>query len=437
MKSVKYITLGLLVAVATALGAVQPTQAWHIGPLADNSGYCKNQPPNDWKNQLTTRYGFDQTNMDYYVFCSNNSGRDLVYIFAPKLYVLVGSSSGYGYTANFENILARSSDVSTGTARYISQNFYNGQWYDYSTNDSTFSTMTIGGVSYRGMTDFHDYGSSVNPGKKPIFTSAPGSFDLLNPFNVTDFTNYQYSLFTEPYDRAPIIDYSVIEKKGTFTPQKPENISATGIHWLISYGSIEGNPQLETWETTTEINGQEAKQFIFDFPYMAKQNQDNVFGSYSIQAWTVDGNGDRLSFITSMLIVLKENYYNYYEGSCTNGDCETTPISNDAIDTNQQVCNFTDQFPYINFDSCTQSFKNILNKLSFGKIDLRGNIPKTTTECHALNTFDDWLNLPSGYVVCPQFSTEIRDIVTPFVTFLLGIITFTFLLNHGKNGYEQ
>lgn len=431
----KLLSLFAAIACACAFGA-QSASAWHIVPLVTNSGYCQNQPPNDWKNQLTTRYGFDQVHMDYYVFCSNNSGRDIVYIFAPKLYVLVGSIAGYEYNANRENILARSSDVSTGLAKYIHQNFYNGQWYDYSTNNDLFTPTTIGGVSYRGLSDFNDYGNSVNPGKKPIYTSAPGSFDLLNPFNVTDFTNYQYSLFTEPYDPAPSIDYEVIDHNAKFQSKAPTNITSTGIHWLVTYGSIDGDPQLQTWETDTSIVGSDIEPFNFEFPFIADSDEENKFGSYNIQAWFTDDSGGRTSFITSMLLVLRANTFNYFEGNCSSTDCESTPISDRAIDITHNVCNFSETFPFIDFDACKNNVQSIANKLSFGKINFTDKIVAGNATCHQLNFFDDWLHLPSGYMVCPQFNSEIRSIITPFVTFILGIITFRFLVNRGQNGYK-
>jgi len=81
----------------------------------------------------------------------------------------------------------------------------------------------------------------------------------------------------------------------------------------------------------------------------------------------------------------------------------------------------TDTFPYFNMDSCWSATMSVYELLFTGKI----LFPNWTFDatCHSMNTLDDWLGLQSGYVLCPQFPANIRNTVTPFIAFLLGIVT--------------
>lgn len=82
-------------------------------------------------------------------------------------------------------------------------------------------------------------------------------------------------------------------------------------------------------------------------------------------------------------------------------------------------------FPWVDPYQCIQNNIYITNLLIFGEIQLPTY--EFDPSCHSLNTMDDWLGLPPTHVVCPQIPEEVRSITTPFVAFLLGLITLGFI----------
>lgn len=88
------------------------------------------------------------------------------------------------------------------------------------------------------------------------------------------------------------------------------------------------------------------------------------------------------------------------------------------------------EFPYLHFDACTENIETALNMLSFGSVKL-GNEWTSNDGCTELNVLGDWLNVPDN-TVCPFFSSTIRNVVTPFVTLLLGLVTLNFIFKIGN-----
>lgn len=89
------------------------------------------------------------------------------------------------------------------------------------------------------------------------------------------------------------------------------------------------------------------------------------------------------------------------------------------------------EFPFLHFDACMTNIETAISMLSFGVLKF-GNDWQTTDGCTQLNVLDDWLNITNG-TVCPFFSNEVRNIVTPFVTLLLGLITMNFIFKIGND----
>lgn len=89
----------------------------------------------------------------------------------------------------------------------------------------------------------------------------------------------------------------------------------------------------------------------------------------------------------------------------------------------------TEVFPYVDFDACWNNMTLLVNSLSFSTISFAPDWRINDNECRTLGTIGDWLNAEgSNRVVCPQFSSEVRTIVTPFVTFILGVVTLGILM---------
>lgn len=97
---------------------------------------------------------------------------------------------------------------------------------------------------------------------------------------------------------------------------------------------------------------------------------------------------------------------------------------------------FSDTFPYVDIDGCTAVVENLVNNLSFGTI----NFPNWSIQsdgCHTLGTIGDWINVPSSSrTICPQFSSTVRNVVTPFLTFVLAITIIGVLVTKSRNDFN-
>lgn len=91
---------------------------------------------------------------------------------------------------------------------------------------------------------------------------------------------------------------------------------------------------------------------------------------------------------------------------------------------------FSDEFPFINIPDCFAEINHFMAMLAFKVPDektvVKGAFTNLQTGCRELQVFDDWLHLQNA-TVCPMFPSNIRNIVTPFITFLLGLLTVTFI----------
>lgn len=93
---------------------------------------------------------------------------------------------------------------------------------------------------------------------------------------------------------------------------------------------------------------------------------------------------------------------------------------------------FSENFPWVDPFECGDNFRLIFQFLAFGGI----RFPEWSHEpqCKSLNTMDDWLGLPNSYTACPMFPSNVRNIITPFIAFLLGIVTLGFIQRHNNSG---
>lgn len=95
---------------------------------------------------------------------------------------------------------------------------------------------------------------------------------------------------------------------------------------------------------------------------------------------------------------------------------------------------FQGDFPFtFDINACMTFFSPIFNLLSFGQITLGESWNYGNTGCGYFTVIDDWLGLPDGTQICPQFSSTIRNAVTPFLSVILGLITLTFLARLDNN----
>lgn len=84
-----------------------------------------------------------------------------------------------------------------------------------------------------------------------------------------------------------------------------------------------------------------------------------------------------------------------------------------------------EEFPWINISGCISNLGIVINAISFGFMGI-SNDWGASTSCRNLSVLGGWINAP-GQQVCPFFPSYVRDVVTPFVTFMLGLLMVRFL----------
>lgn len=95
---------------------------------------------------------------------------------------------------------------------------------------------------------------------------------------------------------------------------------------------------------------------------------------------------------------------------------------------------FTETAPFVDFENCINNMADTVGMLSFGSIKFNNNW-QFDSNCRELAVLGSWLGLEgSSKVICPQFPEYIRNVVTPFVTLLLGFITLKFVTSRGGSG---
>lgn len=144
--------------------------------------------------------------------------------------------------------------------------------------------------------------------------------------------------------------------------------------------------------------------FEFDVPKLESDNDYTIITKYDCGGTVEFPNSDELLFTVNQF------------GSEL---VDVTPCFNPADITDFDI------------NECLQAFYNILDNLMFNTVKVGGaDISDKKSGCYTLGTLGDWLNVPtSSRTICPQFPDTIRNIVTPFVTFLLGLIVMRSIIN--------
>lgn len=90
-------------------------------------------------------------------------------------------------------------------------------------------------------------------------------------------------------------------------------------------------------------------------------------------------------------------------------------------------------FPFMDLKACVDNFETIVNMLAFGQLKLGNTWIFETGQCRSINFIGGWLHLNNKYI-CPIFPNYVRDTVTPFVTFLLGLLSLQFISRLRREG---
>lgn len=95
----------------------------------------------------------------------------------------------------------------------------------------------------------------------------------------------------------------------------------------------------------------------------------------------------------------------------------------------------TDTFPFVDFGGCIDNMGYLMNSLSFGGVSFASDWRIEDNGCRTVGTIGDWMGLEgNNRVLCPAFPEDVRNIVTPFVTFMLGVVTLGILLTKTSRG---
>jgi len=163
--------------------------------------------------------------------------------------------------------------------------------------------------------------------------------------------------------------------------------------------------------------------FVYDF---AEAGQYVLFVTYSLKS-SFTGNSTDYQFNDRQIVLNVDGLNNIVLDNSGTTD-ETLSGAPLVI----KECKFLQEFPYLNFSGCINEIGNMINLFKQDKIQIGGQFTQGQIECRTLNVFDDWLNLPDNYQVCAMMPEQVRDIVTPFITFGLALIAISFLGNKAK-----
>lgn len=152
----------------------------------------------------------------------------------------------------------------------------------------------------------------------------------------------------------------------------------------------------------------------------------NEFGSYVLQFTvmrdiTGDGLPDEPTGMFTTPVQVKGTNYEMTAGS------DWTDITDGVL---MSECIVQDD-SFVNVIGCIENLKYVGTILSFDTIKF-GETWSPNDQCRQLTVLDDWLGLP-GITVCPQISSEVRGIVTPFITLAMGLTVITFIARKAGN----
>lgn len=94
----------------------------------------------------------------------------------------------------------------------------------------------------------------------------------------------------------------------------------------------------------------------------------------------------------------------------------------------------TTEFPYVNFVGCYNNVMIFANMLAFNQLNF-GTDFTPPDGCRNLVVLGSWIGASTN-TVCPMVPEYIRNVVTPFVTFLLGLLMLKFITQSTGGGFN-
>lgn len=89
----------------------------------------------------------------------------------------------------------------------------------------------------------------------------------------------------------------------------------------------------------------------------------------------------------------------------------------------------------IDIEQCMDAISNIGNMLNLSVPIFTNEAWSYNSECRNLVVLGSWIHKP-GVQVCPYFPSYVRSVVTPFVSFLFGLLMMRFITSRGGPGFN-
>jgi len=267
-----------------------------------------------------------------------------------------------------------------------------------------------GGTNQPTMFPMNGGGPSNGTVNVEISNESSGSVSVRNYFVLTDFPSYPSG-----YEGADIraeapadAGYSVQPSYWYKVTDRELKIRDTTSNQDIDVLGID----LCIFQLPNNTFGDNFSEYIFDCH--AKPEVTHVFpehGTYTILERLYSSTRDEWFEVDQELII--------------NG--ETFGTEDDLLSLDN--CMIED-FPFFNVDECKAAFQDAISMLSFGTINF-DTVEVADNDCGNFAVFDDWLNLPDNYEICPIFPEVIRNTVDPFLSFMLGFTAIGFITRRG------
>lgn len=361
-------------------------QYWKNAGYIDNSAFLT-QMETDYNNNKGTGSGWGAYYMDG-SYTGNDGGSIIFMQFDPSTvftvtpYMVGGSPYPQNYWLNADHPIQM---VTMGL------NPNAGCRYQLSTSSS--SRIAMGSPNYKWLylaTNNITYPSDMS--NSPI----PGSLTPPTPPN-TSQPNWSISNIIN--FKAHFSDSNFATTDQTYPVLCDDNTAPVLHTQLFSLDSSNNATKLQEWTTSATA------QFDYDF------GSSNATRNYRILGWYDCGASDSHQFINNGQLEFKVNPQGTQQF-----DLFTSCVSQN--------------FPFIDVQGCMSNLQTVFSYMVFNQIQM----PNWSFDgsCHQLTTFNDWLHLQNnnGYV-CPQIPAAVRNVVTPFVGFMLGIVTIGILRRRG------
>lgn len=300
---------------------------------------------------------------------------------------LVLDTSGVGFDQEWFISSGTNGQLRMNTSEFVAL-WWGAENTMYCTNTPTPLAKNYGGEQYRPVeVSFEieypaDYAGQLVDSVAETSNFSPNFYvSVANKWKAsihdTNFNTFDGIPFTCSEDLAPVLHYEIWNKN-----VDPEVMIGSGFQ-----------------SATAQID--------FQFP------ENSISQDYRVVGWYDCGGPPEIQFTES-------NYFDFTINGT--GQLHTLGLETCLID----------GFPFFDLEACTVGLNSTLALLAFQSANPvnEGVLGVATTAnpagCHELGTLGEWIN-KEGETICPGFSSEVRGVVTPFITVTLAMMVFFFI----------